>query len=83
MTRFLLFAAVLCIGLLVAPEAREAGFNSADAIVTLAPFAVFAIVTWPRKRPAPDKPKPMRWIEDIGEDHPDALGSLDRRDRGL
>jgi hypothetical protein len=40
--------------------------------------ATFAVAGW-----ACGAAIPGPWIADIGEDHPDALGSLDLRDRGL
>jgi hypothetical protein len=78
MMRAILIACTVAVALVVAPHALgNPAFNSADLILIAAPVAVFLIGMRRRRAARPRKP----WIQSIPEDHPDALGSLDLRER--
>lgn len=49
MIRAVLIAATIVVAIVVAPYSQTPGFNSADAIVVLAPIAVVLIVAWPAR----------------------------------
>lgn len=78
MVRFMVAASVLIIAAVLAPgAAAEPALNSADLIVAASPV-VFLILLWPRRRPR--RPR-APWVAERSETHPDALGSLDHRER--
>ncbi|GAA3009327.1 hypothetical protein [Microbacterium aurantiacum] len=78
MIRAILTALVVVIAVLVAPHALDdPAINSADLILVAAPIVVLWLGI--RRRRPRDLRQP--WIQDIPEDHPDALGSLDLLER--
>lgn len=78
MVRFMLAVCVLIVAVVLAPLATaDPALNSADLIVGAAPV-VFLFLLWPRHRP---RRRRAPWIAEIPETHPDALGSLDQRER--
>lgn len=80
MKRFVLIAAVVFVGIIVTPYGLNPAFNSADLVAASTPIAVAAIGLSGRSRTV--REHETHWfVEHIGEDHPDGLGSLDLAER--
>ena len=78
MIRFTLAVCVLIVAAVLAPGATaDPALNSADVIVAASPILLLVLL-WPRRRPRRVRGP---WVTEIPEGHPDALGSLDRRER--
>lgn len=78
MIRAMLIALVVLVAVIVTPHALDnPAINSADIILVAAPLVVLWLGIRRRRHREPRHP----WIEDIPEDHPDALGSLDLLER--
>ncbi|MBM3714908.1 MAG: hypothetical protein FJW64_04100 [Actinobacteria bacterium] len=78
MIRAIVAVCLVIIAVLVAPHAYgNPAMNAADLIVIAAPLALVAVILLGPREPRPRRP----WIADVGDDHPDALGSLDYLER--
>lgn len=69
---------VVVVAVIVTPYALDnPAINSADLILVAAPIVVLWLGIRRRRPRKPSQP----WIQDIPEDHPDALGSLNLLER--
>lgn len=78
MIRCIFIALVVVSAVFVTPHALDnPAINSADLILVAAPIVVLWLGIRRRRPREPRQP----WMQDIPEDHPDALGSLDLLER--